>query len=290
MSFIGDIFDSRKGAGFQAQQGATTEQANQLFGNVTSGLDQQQKLINALQAQNGIGNLGNAYNMAQQTATGQGANPALAQLAQATQANTSNQAALMAGQRGTSGNAGLMARQIAQQGAQNQQNSAGQAATLQAQQQLAGQQQMANIAAQQQAAQQQAVGQYNQFAQGAQGNVLNSLGGQNSANASIAGINAGTQAGILNKAAGAAGSALMPGMAHGGMVAGPSSMAGRHLCMQSGGQVPGQAAVPGDSYANDTVPAMLSPGEVVIPKHIMESSNPSKNAAKFVAALLARKG
>jgi hypothetical protein len=57
-------------------------------------------------------------------------------LSQATGANTANQAALMAGQRGSGANAGLMARQAAQQGAANQQNSAGQAATMQANQSL----------------------------------------------------------------------------------------------------------------------------------------------------------
>jgi hypothetical protein len=36
--------------------------------------------------------------------------------------------------------------------------------------------------------------------------------------------------------------------------------------MKEGGKVPGQPEVPGDSPKNDTVPAMLSPGEVVIPR------------------------
>lgn len=36
--------------------------------------------------------------------------------------------------------------------------------------------------------------------------------------------------------------------------------------MQDGGQVPGQEVVPGDSPVNDTVPAMLSAGEYVVPK------------------------
>ena len=37
--------------------------------------------------------------------------------------------------------------------------------------------------------------------------------------------------------------------------------------------------------ANDTVSAKLSPGEVVLPKSVMESSNPVKAAAQFVAGL-----
>lgn len=38
--------------------------------------------------------------------------------------------------------------------------------------------------------------------------------------------------------------------------------------MKMGGHVPGEAAVPGDSERNDTVPAMLSPGELVIPRSV----------------------
>jgi hypothetical protein len=36
--------------------------------------------------------------------------------------------------------------------------------------------------------------------------------------------------------------------------------------LRGGGQVPGQANVSGDSPKNDTVPALLSPGEVVLPR------------------------
>lgn len=41
---------------------------------------------------------------------------------------------------------------------------------------------------------------------------------------------------------------------------------------REGGEVPGQAKVPGDHPANDTVPAMLSPGELVIPRSMAKSS------------------
>ncbi len=41
--------------------------------------------------------------------------------------------------------------------------------------------------------------------------------------------------------------------------------------LSDGGQIPGKAGVQGDSEANDTVPAMLSPGEVVIPRTAMEN-------------------
>lgn len=65
---------------------------------------------------------------------------------------------------------------------------------------------------------------------------------------------------------------------------------GQKLDMQSGGEVPGQAKVSGDSPKNDVVPAKLSPGEVVIPKSVMESDDPASRAAKFVSDLLAKQG
>jgi hypothetical protein len=147
---------------------------------------------------------------------GQGPNPAQAQLAQATQANTANQAALMAGQRGAGQNVGLIARQSAQQGAANQQAAAGQAATMEAQQQIAAQNNLANLSAQQ-------VGQAGQAA----GSVANAAGNQlgtletanaaaNSTNANVAGQNAATNSGLLGSITGGLGSAL--GLAKGGPV------------------------------------------------------------------------
>lgn len=40
------------------------------------------------------------------------------------------------------------------------------------------------------------------------------------------------------------------------------------ICMKMGGHVPGEPTVEGDSAQNDTVPAMLSPGELVIPRSV----------------------
>lgn len=77
---------------------------------------------------------------------GQGPSPAQAQLNQATGRNIAQQAALAAGTRGAGANAGLVAANNAQQGANTQQQSIGQAAVLQAQQQLAAQQQLQQLA------------------------------------------------------------------------------------------------------------------------------------------------
>ncbi len=45
----------------------------------------------------------------------------------------------------------------------------------------------------------------------------------------------------------------------------------------------------GYSYSNDKIPAMLSEGEIVIPRDILQGKNPAEASAKFVAQVLARK-
>ena len=139
----------------------TQQQAQGLANSLTKGMyGQQAQDLAARQAQSmyGLsaggqgmqgtagGNLASTYGamgqlaaQLQAQAAGRGPNPALAQLAQSTRENIGAQAGLMAGQRGAGANVGLMARQIGAQGANTQQQSAGQAATLAAQQQLAAQ-------------------------------------------------------------------------------------------------------------------------------------------------------
>ncbi len=212
----------QKGSGFTAQgvpiqtNNASTDLAAQ---QAQGGLQQQQALLQALQGQGGIGNQSQVYNQLQGIAAGQGPNPAQAALAQATQANTANQAALMAGQRGAGANAGLLARQAAMQGAANQQNSIGQAATLQAQQSLNALGAAGNLANQQVGQQIGATTGLNQAAQGEQQQLLGQLanqnqlavqqqGGQNATNAGIAGINAKGQQGAIGGALGGLGSAI----------------------------------------------------------------------------------
>lgn len=55
-------------------------------------------------------------------------------------------------------------------------------------------------------------------------------------------------------------------------------------------KVPGSAAVPGDSPANDTVHARLAPGSVVIPRSITQGPNAAQNAASFVQSVMKRGG
>lgn len=217
-----------KGTGVAGPQNSVTpDQLNTAYSGTQGSMQQQQALLNALAAQNGLQNQSNVYSQLQGVANGTGPNPAQAQLAQATAANTANQAALMAGQRGSNANVGLMARQAAQQGSQNQQQAAGQAASLQAQQSLNALQGMGSMA-NQQAAQQ--IGQTNSNAQAQlqnQQNLLNANAGMNQVNAGLIGQVSQQQAAIGGGGMNAIGSML----AEGGKVQEPISMA-------SGGQTP----------------------------------------------------
>ncbi len=65
---------------------------------------------------------------------------------------------------------------------------------------------------------------------------------------------------------------------------------GGYAAYQEGALVPGKAKVDHNSYSNDNVKALLSPGEVVIPLNVMNSDNPAQGAAKFVQALMDKKG
>ncbi len=53
-----------------------------------------------------------------------------------------------------------------------------------------------------------------------------------------------------------------------------------------GEKIPGKPKVRGDNEKNDVVPKKLDVGGVVIPNSVMQSDDPSGNAAKFVAKLM----
>lgn len=59
------------------------------------------------------------------------------------------------------------------------------------------------------------------------------------------------------------------------------------MLMNKGGVVPGIAKVSGDHPVNDTVAANLSPGEIVLPKSVLESHDPGDVAKKFVDYVMA---
>lgn len=301
------------------------EQVQGAYGNAQFGLNQQQQYLGALQGQNGIGNQANVYQQQQAlaaqlqgVANGTGPNPALQQLQNTTGQNVQNQAALMASQRGTGANAGLLARQAAMQGANIQQQAVGQGAALSAQQQLAGlgmlqnqQGMLGNLATQQVGQQANAIQGYNNAAQQEQANLLNASAQNNQANVAMQSNINNANAGIANTAAqgqqklvqgalGGIGSAVSDLFAKGGSVqinqTGPQSFAGKHLngvhnySEGSSLMVPGKPKVEGDSYRNDFVDAKLSPGEIVLPRHVTQSSDPVGSAARFVAAVMAKQG
>lgn len=198
ISGIGDLFGgATNNANYSATQApliqpVTAANVNASQGVASNALQDQSDLMRALTG--GINNQNQVYNQEQGTlgtlnnlASGVGPNPAQTMLNTNTGNNIANQAALMAGQRGTGANVGLIGRQIAQQGAGIQQNAVGQAATLQAQQQLAAiqaqqeqERQLGQLAGTQVGQQIGATGNYNQFAEGNQGALLNALGGYNS--------------------------------------------------------------------------------------------------------------
>jgi len=236
MSFVSGLLGGGKGMSYQAV-GPSSAQLSQANNTVNNDITQQQSFVNALQGQNGLGNQSSVFgqqqalaNQLQGVANGTGPNPAQAALNQATGQNIAAQSALMAGQRGAGANVGLEARQAAMQGANTQQQAAGQGATMQAQQQLAamqalqGQQaNMANLANTQVNQQQTGLTNLNQFGLQNQGNLYGLQQNANSANASIANTAAQGQQNLLGSITGALGSAaqMIPG---GAIASGISNM------------------------------------------------------------------
>lgn len=389
-------------SGIPLLQGTDPTQINSAYAGAQSSLRSQQALLEALQAQNGIGNQSQVYGQLQGVVNGTGPNPAQAMLNQATGQNVANQAALMAGQRGASANAGLMARQAAQQGAGIQQNAVGQAATLQANQALGALGAAGNMANQQVANQIGATTANTQAHQSEQQILQNALAQQNNANVNMQGNlnNTNTQLadrgmqgqqGMIGGLLGGLGSAI--GMAEGGVTPeGPQSSFGRFLQgwagsgtsapisgasipmvqaspgaqslqngmsgfvqgvgkamkgsgsvegysmpefggqfstpaptlgmntnlsgpavaapapayslgvstafarggnvgsqLKSGGNVPGTAQVAGNSTRNDTVKALLSPGELVVDRETMKDPGPMGQTARLLAAAIEAK-
>lgn len=301
------------------QQFANQAAAQNGFGNQSNVFSQQQALANQLQNQaNGQGpnpaqaalNQSTGQNIAAQAALmagqrGASANPGLiarqaAMQGAATQQQAVGQSATLQAQQQLAAQAAL-ANQQAQL-----QNVAGN--------QIAAQGQGANAySGSQQGEQgilQNANSNYN-------GQLINQQNALNTINSGIAGANASAASGLFSDAMGGlssaagllggsksptAGASPMAGepiqmsgisyAAHGGTIPmGPVSHAARWLKgdahnMKSGGQVPGVAKVPHDSLKNDTAPAMLTPGEVVIDLNTLKDKGKLGDAARFVQAAL----
>ena len=315
MGFISSLFGGQ--ASYQAQ-GVTPDQLQQSLQQAQAGIGQQQQFTNALQGLGGAGIQAQQAGLAglQGVANGTGPNPAMAMLNQQTGQNVAQQAALMASQRGVGSNAGLLARQAAQQGANIQQNAIGQGASLQAQQQLNALGQLGQQGAAATGQQQAGLGQLLGAQQNLSGQYGQNLQNQQGINAQIASGNADRAQAATMGVLGLAHGGSIPNMSDGGSVPNlgispdfsnigkapdslgqatdqPTSTLGKALSglkmagafMSDGGHVPGKPRVFGDSEANDTVPAMLSPGEIVVPR--TKAKDP-KAAAKFAAAVALR--
>lgn len=185
---IGQALGAKNGYNAQTAPGTLESlQAGQTgYNNAMTG---QAALIQALQAQ----------------AAGQGANPAQAMLNQATNQNIAQNTGMIASQKGI--NPALAVRQASQNAASMGQQAAGQAATMQAQQQIAAQNAQAGVYGNManQALNQQNIAQQGFYA-------------PQNINAGIATSNAKTNAGIMGGLLGAAGTIGAAAMAHGGMV------------------------------------------------------------------------
>lgn len=77
----------------------------------------------------------------------------------------------------------------------------------------------------------------------------------------------------------------------GAIVGGLSSLGVAKLGKARGGamEVPGNAKFKGDTRSNDTVPALLSPGEIVLPRSVAQDENAPEKAKKFVEAIKTKK-
>lgn len=62
-------------------------------------------------------------------------------------------------------------------------------------------------------------------------------------------------------------------------------LAGAATMFAHGSEIKGRAKFKGDTRANDTVPAMLSPGEIVLPRSVAQDADAPDKAREFVAAL-----
>jgi hypothetical protein len=292
---FGGAFSPEGGMNFKAQ-GPDAQLLKKSAEDAQAAYDQQLAFVNAINAQGGLGMSGQSFLSDQLRAQAMGEGPNIAQnmLNEQTRANAAQQAAMMASQRGTQSNPALLARQAAMQGANIQQQAAGQGATMRANQQLAAQQQLGALAGQQIGQQQEGLGALNQAALNRQNALLGAQANQQATQGKTAQQKIAGQFGLMSAMAGSAGSAAQAGaggMAMGGEV--PQDygyLKELHtLNMGAGGLVPGVAEVSGDHPRNDKVPTMLSPKEIVLPRTVTMSPDAPKKAAMFVAAIQARK-
>jgi hypothetical protein len=303
MGFIGNLFGGKSGMGFKAQSGLQPGQLEQTYQQQQDALAKMAAFAQAAQAGGGQGMAAQQALSEQLAAMGRGEGPSAAQAMLQKEAGNvaAQQAALMGSQRGASQNVGLVGRQAAQAGLQAQQQAASQAAIQRANEQFGAMEQLRALSGQQVGQQQAGLGMYGQSSLQAQGQALDAVAAQQKAQAGVEAATAGAQADIFKGITGAVGKAFLK-KAEGGMI--PSSlnplsednqmpemekeesivdMLINAQRMAHGAKVPGTAKVDGDSEKNDTVPALLSPGEIVVPRSAAKDPEKAAAFAKSVA-------
>lgn len=260
-------------------------------------------------------------NLLAQEARGEGPSVAQQQLAQSTGNAIEANRALMAGQRGAGTNVGLIAKAAGHQAGDQLRGANSDAAMLRAQEMLAARRALA----QQQQMMAQGAGSMFGTAGGLQnaqniGNIENyrmmqginsgiAQGNVNTINDLSGGLFKGAAsaiAGIPLSKGGGGGAGANPGsgaglgepgggawFAKGGKI--PEHIQGIAQILhpehfeRSGGHVPGRSMYSGDDERNDRVPALLSPGEVVLPNSVTQSADPAQKAAEFIRHLQEKK-
>lgn len=308
MGFLGGLFGSK----YEPDEVYSPDDVINREQALATAIEQQQAFADAVAGQGGLQRLGDVYQRMGQLGQDIGTGPdvAGAKLALETQQNRAQTASGLGSIRGGLSPA-LLGRQVASQGAQTQQQALGQAALARTQQQLQQERmreefKARGLAAQQQiaggllGAQQRALGDVARGRSDVLGQALGAKGRREGAAAGIGGQKIGAGMDFLSSlAGGVAGGAGAPqtasgmrGMYEGGPVEpSPKSqslseyLSGSPLPMAHGRKVPGRARVKGDSPKNDVVPALLSPGEIVVPR---SKAKDPKKAAAFAEAVARR--
>lgn len=219
-------------------------------------------------------------------ASGQGPNPAVLQAQRAGDQAIKQNQGFVASQKGM--NPALAQRLAAQNQAHMGQEIAGQSAELQARQQLAAQQQLAALLSgqsQQEVAyrqmQQQLLMSRDQQNANMFGGLLNGAGA--AASQYYSRQPSGTNQTTGGETSPTAGAKMISEPQVESSYGGGNNMTVHPYAYSQGGHVPGKAQVSGDSSKNDNVVAMLSPGEIVIPRSA--AKNP-KLAKEFIDQIM----
>lgn len=124
------------------------------------------------------------------------------------------------------------------------------------------------------------------------------LGGVASQNAAIGAQGEAIKAGVASentKAKSGMFGGLIQGIgaiaaaAHGGEIPDSEALNLARTLLSEGGNVPGKAKVAGDHEANDVIPTVLSPKEIVLPRSVAMADDAPAKAAEFVARLKGQK-